>query len=421
MKKILIAVGVVVVLAAMVWASLSGKSEKGKAVEVGKVERRDLSSRVKATGEITPERKVDVSAKVVGEIIDLPVKEGDAVRSGQILVQIERDLYVSARDRVHAGLRQIEVSQERLRIQLDDAERTLNRVRELQTQGFARQDELDAAEVAVATARVEIEAQVYAIQQQRSALRSAEEDLARTTIRAPMDGVIISLNAEKGETVVPGSTNLPGSVILTVADMSHLLAEVDVGEVDVPRMKLEQSAEIRVDALGDKILHGRVVEIASSGTNVSGQDVIRFPVKIALAEIDPTLRPSMTAKVDILTASAERAISVPIQTVVKRRLDGEGNELKADKSTEIEPTDVVYLFDDGKAKLRKVETGISDALHVEIKAGLEPDEELIVGPYRTLKNLSQDDDVRREEKKAKSKKSDKDEEEESEESGKEEA
>ncbi len=424
MKKILIIAGVVAVLAAMVFASLAGKSENGKAIEVGKAERRDLSSRVKATGEVTPERKVDVSAKIVGEIIGLPVKEGDAVHSGQVLVQIERDLYVSARDRVQAGLRQIEVSQQRLTIQLDDAERTLNRVRELQAQGFARQDELDAAEVAVATARVEIEAQVYAIQQQRSALRSTEEDLARTTIRAPMDGMVISLNAEKGETVVPGSTNLPGSMILTIADMSHLLAEVEVGEVDVPRIKLDQAAEIRVDALGDKILKGRVVEISSSGASTSGQDVIRFAVKIALDEIDPALRPSMTAKVDILTDSAAQVVSVPIQAVVKRRVDDQGNELKSDKSSGVEPTDVVYLFSEGKARLRKVQTGISDALHVEIKEGLQPDEEIVIGPYRTLKNLKHDEVIRRGEKKAKSKKSEKEEEEEEEEpeeAGKEEA
>ncbi len=219
MKKPLIISALVIALIVVVWASLRDAGPKGVEVEVEAAERRDVSSRVKATGEITPEKKVEISAKVVGEIISLPVVEGQHVEAGQLLVEIERDLYESARDQARAALRQAEVSKRRIEVQIADAERNLRRVNELFNDQLVSQEALDAAQLAVDTAEVELLAQEQGIEQYRSALERATDDLARTTIRSPMDGVVIQLDAEQGETVVPGSTNLPGSVIMTVADM----------------------------------------------------------------------------------------------------------------------------------------------------------------------------------------------------------
>ncbi|MDH3815481.1 MAG: efflux RND transporter periplasmic adaptor subunit, partial [Acidobacteriota bacterium] len=232
MKKPLIVIGVLVVLALVIWASLRDSGPRGTEVEVQAVELRTVSSRVKATGEITPETRVDISAKVVGEIINLPVVEGQEVRSGQLLLDIERDLYESARNQARAAVRQAEVSVRRQEVQLADARRNMRRTKELIADGLVSQEALDAAQLALDTADVELEAQQHAVEQYRSAFQRTEDDLARTTIRSPMDGTVIQLNAEQGETVVPGSTNLPGSVIMTVADMSVLLAEVEVSEVD---------------------------------------------------------------------------------------------------------------------------------------------------------------------------------------------
>ncbi len=311
MKKALIVIGALVVLALIVWASLRDSGPRGTEVEVQAAEIRTVSSRVKATGEITPEKRVDISAKVVGEIINLPVVEGQTVRTGQLLLEIERDLYESARNQARAALRQAEVSVKRQEVQLADAERNMRRTKELIADGLVSQEALDAAQLQLDTAMVEIEAQQHAVEQYRSALQRTEDDLARTTIRSPMDGVIIQLNAEQGETVVPGSTNLPGSVIMTVADMSVLLAEVEVSEVDVVHVVLGQEAEVRVDALGTEPQNGRVVEIATSGRKDPAQGTIRFAVKVALDDPDPSLRPAMTAKVDILTATSEDAVTVP--------------------------------------------------------------------------------------------------------------
>jgi HlyD family secretion protein len=394
MKKPLIAVAVVVVLAVVVWASLRDAKPEGVEIEIQAAERRTVSSRVKATGEITPEKKVEISAKVVGEIIDLPVVEGQNVATGQLLAQIERDLYEGARDQARAALRQAEVSSRRLEVQLVDAERNLRRVEELHRDQLVSQEALDAAQLAVDTAEVELAAQQHGIAQYRSALKRATDDLARTTIRSPMDGVLIQLDAEQGETVVPGSTNLPGSVIMTVADMSRLLAEVEVSEVDVVSVELDQSAEVVVEALGDDDPQlGHVVEIATSGRKDAAQGTIRFRVKVALDDPDPALRPAMTAKVDILTATSENALTVPVQAVVKRAIDDDGNEVRGTAATELDETDVVYVVDDGTAIVRSVTTGVSDVLHVEITDGLDEGEEVVIGPYRTLKNLEDGDAV----------------------------
>ncbi len=401
MKKPLIGAAVVAILALVVWASVRDSQPRGIKVDTQTADFRTVSSRVKATGEITPEKKVEISAKVVGEIIDLPVVEGQHVSAGQLLVEIERDLYEGARDQAQAALRQAEVSSRRIDVQLADARRNLNRVGELFRENLVSQDAMDQAQLAVDTAEVELQAQVHTIEQFESALKRATDDLARTTIRSPMDGVLIQLDAEQGETVVPGSTNLPGSVIMTVADMSRLLAEVEVSEIDVVGVELGQTAEVTVDALGnDDPEIGRVVEIATSGRRDPSQGTIRFRVKIALENPDPSLRPAMTAKVDILTATSEDVLSVPIQAVVKRSIDDDGEEVHGTAADAVDEIDVVYVVVDGETSVRPVATGVSDVLHVEITDGLSEGEVVVIGPYRTLKKLKAGEAVIAEEKSA---------------------
>jgi HlyD family secretion protein len=390
---------VLAVLALMIWASLRDSGPRGTEVEVQAAELRTLSSRVKATGEITPEKRVEISAKVVGEIINLPVVEGQEVKAGQLLLEIERDLYEAARNQARAAVRQAEVSVRRQEVQLTDARRNMRRTKELIADGLVSQEALDAAQLSLDTAQVELEAQQHAVDQYRSAFQRTQDDLARTTIRSPMDGTLIQLNAEQGETVVPGSTNLPGSVIMTIADMSVLLAEVEVSEVDVVNVALGQQAEITVDALGTEPQKGHVVEIATSGRRDPTQGTIRFNVKVALEDPDPSLRPAMTAKVDILTATSKDVVTSPIQAVVKRTLDEEGEEVEGTAAKGIEDSDVVYVIEEGKAAARAVETGISDELYVEIINGLVDGQEVIIGPYRPLKNLHAGDAVKPEEKK----------------------
>jgi len=187
---------------------------------------------------------------------------------------------------------------------------------------------------------------------------------------------------------------------MTVADMSRILAEVEVGEVDVVHVELGQPAEVRVDALANEVEKGHVVEIATSGVKDPAQGVIRFKVKIAIENPDPRLRPSMTAKVNIITATHENVIAVPIQAVVKRALDKSGKEVHGDKAKGLTKRQVVYRIENGKSAVHPVETGISDDLYVEITKGLSAGDAVITGPYRTLKSLRDGDPVHREKKKA---------------------
>ena len=175
--------------------------------------------------------------------------------------------------------------------------------------------------------------------------------------------------------------------------------EVEVSEVDVVDIELGQEAEVHVDALVTEPKNGRVVEIATSGRRDPTQGTIRFRVKVAIEDHDPSLRPAMTAKVDILTATSENAITAPIQAVVKRKLDDEGKEVKGSAARGIEESDVVYIIEDGEAAAVTVETGISDELYVEIVNGIDEGQEVITGPYRTLKNLKAGDAVKTEDKK----------------------
>ncbi len=380
-------------LVAVFVASVAGESDgggSGTPVEIALASRRTISSRVKASGEIAPERKADISARVVGEIIDLPVREGDRVKEGQILLRIERRAYEAMRDQARAAMEQSEVARQRLEVQLATAKRNLERVRELKTRDFTSQESVEAAEDAVKSATIELESQRHTIEQARSALTRASEDLELTTIRSPMDGVVAALNTEKGETAVPGSNNVPGSVLMTIADLSRIVADVEVSEIDVVNLKAEQPAEVRVDALGDKVLAGRVVEIGSSGRKDPATGAIRFRVKVAIEAPDAALRPSMTAKVAIVAVDRNDVLSVPVQAVVERRIDGDGNEIKEptkEQKDQLSPTKVVYVAEKGKAKLREVDTGTSNELFVEILSGLDEKSEVVVGPYRTLKEL----------------------------------
>ena len=400
MKKALVGAGLVLVLVAIFVLSTRETTGRGTPVQVEKVSRRTISARVKATGQITPEKKVQISAKVVGEVTRLNVREGDRVTEGQVLLQIEPDVYQAVRDQARAALQQAEEQIRSIQVRLADAKRTLQRQQELFAEGLTSQEQVDAARVAVDTTEVQLAVQRHAVEQARSSLKRAEDDLKRTIIRSPMDGVVIQLNTEKGETVVPGSTNLPGSVLMVIADMSRIQAEVDVGEVDVVGVKLGQEAEVRVDALEGTVQTGHVTEIATSGVKDPAQGVIHFKVKIDIEDPDPALRPSMTAKVDIITAVHEDVPAVPIQAVVKRALDESGSEIEGPETRRMdqsEKKDVVYRFADGTAAVTPVTTGISDELWVEIQEGLAEGDEVIVGPYRTLKKLHDGDTVRREE------------------------
>ena len=392
MKKVLIVAGVVLVLAAVVFASMRGsRGEKGKKVYAEEAKRRDISRLVKASGEVDPREKVNISAHVIGKIERLYVEEGDRIEAGRPFLDLEKEAFVAERDQWAAQVRSARTAVSRAEVGLADARRKLERARTLSGQGVVSREQLEAAELEERSFRLQVQGAREAVQQAEAQLSRARDDLGKTTIYAPLSGRVIKLSAEEGEVVVSGTMNNPASVIGTIADLSEILARVDVDETEIVYVRPGQTAKLKVDAIPDRTYTGRVVEVGSSSiTKPQQPDVTFFEVKLLFDRPDEDLRPGMSVRAEIDTATHEGALVIPIQAVVDRPpLDAEGEP--RDDAEEIK---VVFVVADGKGLQRPVKTGLSDETHVEIVSGLKPAEEVVTGPYRVLRDLQHEDAVR---------------------------
>lgn len=398
MKKVLLAIGVVLLLALVVFASLRGRGETGEKVTVEEAERRDLVQVVKASGEVNPRVQVNLSAPLAGEIEALYVREGDTVEAGQPVLQLDQEALRAVRDDWQARLMQARSDVRRAEVELADAQLGLRRQRQLAEEGIISAEALEAAELRATATRLDLERARQTVAQAQANFAKAQDDLGKTTVHAPISGRVIALNAEAGENVFPATMNNPASVIGIIADLSEILAEVEVDETEVVRVDVGQAAELESDAVADRIYQGRVVEIGSSGVARSDQpDVTAFTVKILFLDPDEALRPGMSVRAAITTARREEALVLPIQAVVEREIEPrpEGEDgAPAVAGSGGEEVPVAFVVVDGKAVRRQVETGISDETHVEVLSGVEPGDPVIVGPYRTLRELEDGDPVR---------------------------
>jgi HlyD family secretion protein len=419
LKKGLIGGAVVVVIGAIVGASmLSKESAKGEEVNMAKAEKKDLVSFVSATGKIEAKIKVNVQSSVIGEIIDLPVKEGDPVRKGDLLVQIDPYRYRSEVDRLDALVRMQRIAIEEAEVTLENLKRTFDRRTQLYgTSGIVSKELLEQGELDYRTAEISLKRLKEAVTQAGADLEKAKDDLRKTTIRSPIDGLVTQLNAEKGEITMTGTMNNPGTVIMVVSDMSEILAEVDVDENRIVRVTPGQTARVVVDAIGEAHPYGgKVSEIAGTAVQRPGQQVQVFPVKIVLDRVDEKLRPGMTAKARVETQRADGVVAVPIQAVLMRpakavedALSGkkpseEGAKPEAkpaatvkvqDKGKTADDREVVFKVVDGKAVLTPVKSGISDESDVVILEGLAEGDTVVTGPYRSVKSLKNGDAVKK--------------------------
>ena len=396
MKKGLIAAVVVIVLGFVLWASMRGGSRhKGKEVYAEPAQRREISQVVKATGQVDPRIKVNISAHVIAKISKLFVVEGQEVKAGQPFLELEKYAFSAERDRTASALQIASAQRRRAQVELTNAELQLKRQKALVEQGIASRDDLDQAELRERSARLALEQAGDSIGEARAGLDRASEELRKTTIYAPISGRVIALTAKEGEVVVSGTMNNPASIIATVADLSELLVEVDVDETDIVDVALGQPADVKVDAIPDRVYHGKVVEIGSSGYERPAQpDVTFFKVKILLTDPDVKLRPGMSARADVRVAVHEQALVVPVEAVVYRRpLGPDGKPLKEGAAGADEEIKVAFVVEKGKAVQRPVTLGIADATHVEVTAGIKPGEVVINGPHRVLKALENGDAV----------------------------
>lgn len=404
MKKVIIAVLVLAALAAIVALSMRGAGrDKGTRVYVEEARNQSLGQVVKASGAIDPRIKVNISAHVIGKIERLYVEEGDRIEKGQPFLTLEKEAYTAERDRWAAQLRRNETDVRQAEVSLADARLKLERARRLQGEGIVTREQLESAELAYASAELRLEDAREAVQQTRANLEKARDDLGKTTIYAPLAGRVVALNAEEGEVVVSGTMNNAASVIGTIADLSEILANVDVDETEIVNVKPGQQATIRVDALPDRVYHGRVVKIGSSGFSKPAQpDVTFFDVEILLDDPSEDLRPEMSLRAQIQTRPVASTLAVPIQAVVQRERKEGGGEVQSASAEAVAAPDeeaesevkVVYVIENGKAVERPVRTGISDETRVEILGGLKPGEKVVTGPFRSLRDLKDGTAVR---------------------------
>jgi HlyD family secretion protein len=388
-KRILIGGAVVLILAVIVIASLRGsRRDKGTKVYVEPIAQRDIGRLVKASGEIDPRVKVNISAHVIGKIERLYVEEGDSIRKGQPFLDLEKESFTAARDQWAASLRKAQTEVRQAEVNLADTRNKLARAERLNKEGILSSEQLEAAQLAEANAKLRLEDSRDSVLQARANLEKVKDDLAKTTIFAPLTGRVIKLNAEEGEVVVSGTMNNAGSVIGEIADLSEILANVDVDETEVVLVKPGQSAVIKVDALPNKQYHGHVSEVGSKGFSRPAQpDVTFFDVEILLEDPDEDLRPGMSVRAEVNTAVHPNALAVPIQAVVER-------DIKNGQTGVTEEADVIYVVENGKAVQRKVETGISDETRVEILSGVKAGDKVVTGPYRSLRDLEAGEEVR---------------------------
>jgi HlyD family secretion protein len=399
MKRPLIIAGAVLVLAIIVFASVRAGGNKSEKVYAEPVKARKIEAVVTAPGEVDPKVKVNIDAHIVGKIEKLYFQDGDMVRKGQKLVDLEKFAYQAQYDRARAALSNSNIEVTRAKAALGTSEAAYKRAVNMERQGIQAQELFDKARQDYQNAQAAYASALEGVRQADALLQQAKTDLDHTTIESPIDGKVVELNAHEGEVVVTGTMNNPASVIAVIADLSEILVEADVGETEVTGIKIGQKAKIHVDAVPDKEYDGHVVEIGSSAEvrQTGGSAGLRyFKVKVQFDNPDARLKPGMTSQVSIITTTAPEALSVPIQSVVERvppalAKKGKGDETEDDDT--IPKRKYAFVVKDGKAVMTEVKTGISDATHVAIESGLKPTDQVITGPFRILKTIKDGDPV----------------------------
>jgi HlyD family secretion protein len=412
LKFIVLSVLGLAVIAAALWAAFR-KREAVITVQTEKAARRNLTELVVANGRIQPVVQVVINPEVSGEIVELPVKEGQPVKKGEVLLRIKPDNYLASRRSAEASYQSALAGKNLAQANLNKADLEYKRLKQLFEGHLVSESQLLDAETAFAVGKASFENSCHQAEQAGAALAKVEDDLDKTTITAPMDGMVTRLRSQKGERVV-GTALMAGTEIMTIANLEEMEARVDIGEIDVILIALGQKARLEVDAFRDRKFSGVVTEIANAAKNVttssSQQEATKFEVKIRLQEKE-TFRPGMSVTAEVETRSRTNALTVPIQSVTTRlpkKADeksakntpatnapttGDTNAAKATdtrKTGAPKPMEVVFLLDGDCARMAPVKRGISDDNYVEITAGLKEGQEVVSGGYKAINRELED-------------------------------
>jgi HlyD family secretion protein len=440
-RKWILVVVVLVLVTGSVATYFARRSDQGTPVSAEVIQRRDLEAIVSASGKIDPRKTVNISAQSMGRVTRLAVNEGERVTAGQFLLQIDPVAAESAVRRDEASVAAARTSLEQARIGVRSAEvdlalarQNLKRQEELWEAGLTTretlektQNELEARETGLRAREQEVRTREEQLQQQLAGLTSTQHNLRQSRFEAPFDGIVTRRNVEVGDTAVVGTMNNPGTVLLTIADMSIIEAEIEVDETDLPLVQMGQPARVTIDAIPNRTFPGRVTEIGNSpiqttGTQTGGQrTATNFKVVVTLEEQVPEIRPGFTCTAEITTATREQAVAVPIQALSVRELiyDEQGHIVRTPRPPQprfrfgpsMEPavsanaplellpgqrreeTEGVFVVRDGRALFVPVKLGIAGERYFEVTGGLEEGDRVITGPFDSVRNLYDGDPV----------------------------
>ncbi len=398
-KKLLIGGGGVVLVAALIGLNAS-RGESATSVRLEAVERRSLVATVTASGQIQPTRKVDISADITGRIIDLPVEEGDWVEEGELLVRIDPSQYEAGVARSRAALSSAQASALQAEANRNQTVRALDRAMELRGRDstLVSDEQLEQAQTNYDVAEAVYVSAQHQVEQAEAALQEAQEQLAKTVLRAPMAGQITRLVVEKGEVAVPGTFSRETGLLMTVSDLSIIQVNVRVDETDVVRLHLGDSTEVEIDAYADQPFTGRVTRIAQSAVRVAaaggtGDQAVDYDVEITLDDPPADIRPDLSATAKIITATRDSALSVPIIALTVREHKPISTENAPADTTEVE-TEGVFVVREGIAQFQPVTVGIAGEEHFEVLEGLALGDTIVAGPYQTIRDLRDSSRVR---------------------------
>ena len=399
--KIILGVVAAVVIAVVLMGSLRSKDRNAPHVTTAKVEKVDLVSKVTANGKIQARRKVDLSALVMGQIVNLAVKEGDKVKKGQLLLQIDKAQLAAAAAGSEASLGAMRNDLVAARATAEQARLDFERAKQNYNAKILAEADFQKARSVLDTARANLAATEERMRSAGAALAGSRDSLSKTTVTAPIAGIVTGLPVKEGEVTVIGTMNNAGTQLMTISDMSEVEAVMMVDETSVPQVKIGQTATLTIDAYPSQKFQGVVTEVGSSPiakndpdllSLTQGSEAINFKVKIRLQNPPDTIRPGFSVTAEIVTARKDGAPAIPIQALVVRDVPKKDKKGPA-ASGRAETEESVYIIKNAKLEFQKVETGIAGELMIEVKKGPAFGQEVVTGPFKVLRQVKEGDKV----------------------------
>jgi HlyD family secretion protein len=384
MKRLVVLSFIIGSIAVLVTGVRYSVDRPGIAVKVETVKRESIRSSILASGKLIYLEEVELGSQLFGKVSKVLIEESDVVKRDQVVLRIDPQNFEAELEQYQAALQQRRIALERVTLRIGQLERKLKNQQVLYERQFLGKDAYEDALSELSLARLERNAEQAGIAQAKAQVDQARDKLEKTVIRAPMAGIVTAVEVKAGESVIAGATGVHGSVLMRIADPTEVLTEVHVDEADIVKIQVGQEADVHVVAFPDDPFRGRIRSIASIATKSRDGGTQGFTVKIVLPDAGRrSVRPGISCRAEIFYDSKPNAISIPLSAVVF-------DDLSTGKSNESTGDSYVFVAHEGVAKRRKVRLGISNDTHQEILDGLTPGEKLIIGPYRTLKQLKDD-------------------------------